>query len=124
MSPHVLVVEDDSALVAEIDDAFRAQSLDTEFAPTATAAVMALQNGRFDGILLDLLLPDGHGLQVLDVLRANSRKVPVIVMTRFLKDYQAELVDYFPEVRLVAPKPFSAKTMAATMAQVIKKSAS
>lgn len=124
MSPHVLVVEDDSALIAEIDDAFRAQSLDTEFAPTATAAVMALEQGKFDGILLDLLLPDGHGLQVLDVLRANSRKVPVIVMTRFLKDYQSELVDYFPEVRLVAPKPFSAKTMAATMAQVIKKSSS
>jgi DNA-binding response OmpR family regulator len=124
MSPHVLVVEDDSALIAEIDDAFRAQSLETEFAPTATAAVMALENGKYDGILLDLLLPDGHGLQVLDVLRANSRKVPVIVMTRFLKDYQSELVDYFPEVRLVAPKPFSAKTMAATMAQVIKKSSS
>lgn len=124
MSPHVLVVEDDSTLVAEIDDAFRSQSLDTEFAPTATAAVMALEKGRFDGILLDLLLPDGHGLQVLDVLRANSRKVPVIVMTRFLKDYQSELVDYFPEVRLVAPKPFSAKTMAATMAQVIRKSSS
>lgn len=124
MSPHVLVVEDDSALVAEIDDAFRAQSLDIEFAPTATAAVMALEHGQFDGILLDLLLPDGHGLQVLDVLRANSRKVPVIVMTRFLKDYQSELVDYFPEVRLVAPKPFSAKTMAATMAQVIRKSSS
>jgi two-component system OmpR family response regulator len=122
MSPHVLVVEDDSALVAEIDEAFRAQSLDAEFAPTATAAVMALQKGRFDAILLDLLLPDGHGLQVLDVLRANSRKVPVIVMTRFLKDYQKELVDYFPEVQLVAPKPFSAKTMAATMAAVIAKS--
>ncbi len=124
MSPHVLVVEDDSTLVAEIDDAFRAQSLDTEFAPTATAAVMALEHGKFDGILLDLLLPDGHGLQILDVLRANSHKVPVIVMTRFLKDYQSELVDYFPEVRLVAPKPFSAKTMAATMAQVIRKSSS
>ena len=52
-------------------------------AVTATAGLALARTGRYDGILLDLRLPDVSGLAVLASLRAEAITTPVLMLTGF-----------------------------------------
>lgn len=80
---HFLVVEDDAVIRRAVGRAARGL-LEPRFAETATAALDALRAGplpRF--VLLDFVLPDGDGLQVLRQVRADPRlsAVPVVMFS-------------------------------------------
>ncbi|MER7538115.1 response regulator [Streptomyces sp. NPDC097704] len=86
MSPHplrVLVVEDDPvaadahALYAGRVEGFTVVGV----AHSRAAAVRVLDRTPVDLILLDLYLPDGHGLQLLRALRAAGHSADVIAVT-------------------------------------------
>lgn len=52
-------------------------------AATISAALAALQSGRdvFDWVLLDLMLPDGCGIQVIDALKLAGATTRICVVT-------------------------------------------
>ena len=78
--PHILVVDDDR----EIRTLLRAFLEKNGFAATAVAdgeeTRRALARGRFDLVVLDLMLPHESGLEICRELRATS-DVPVIMLT-------------------------------------------
>lgn len=84
MSVRVLVVEDE-ALAAEAHAAYVARIDGFEVAGVARSAVEAARFLAFDRnvdlILLDLHLPDGHGLGLLQKLRAAGHLCDVIAVT-------------------------------------------
>ncbi len=79
MIHRVLLVEDDEKPGRQIVDLLRRAGLATEWLRDGREAVdAALQ--RFDLVILDLMLPGAHGLDVLRQLRPGS-DVPVLVLT-------------------------------------------
>ncbi len=82
-SIRVLLVDDDGQYAAfvraQLDDGAIAISVDC--APTATAAVVAIEHGAFDVVLLDLALPDSEGLATVDRLLGTGHVLPIIVLT-------------------------------------------
>jgi response regulator of citrate/malate metabolism len=50
-------------------------------AGTAKAALQALQAGPVDVVLLDMNLPDGHGLDIIRAMRAAGHRADVIAVT-------------------------------------------
>src|SRR3989441_2752672 len=62
-----------------------------EFGEAGTAAeAMSLASGeRWDVVLLDLGLPDRHGLEVLRELHATRPQLPVLILTMFPEDQLA-----------------------------------
>ncbi len=62
-----------------------AESLDTQFdihqIEYLNQALECLGKDRFDAVLLDLSLPDSHGLETFEVLHARYPEMPVIVIT-------------------------------------------
>src|SRR5205823_6585661 len=82
-APSVLVIEDDPRDRAWLADTLAAAGYSVESAPTAAAALARCRTQRFDAIILDLLLLDGSGLEVLKTMRAGgpNRDTPVIVVT-------------------------------------------
>jgi two-component system response regulator QseB len=76
-----LIVEDDSLLSRGIAEALRRWTYVPECVATVAAAKHALQEKPFDAVLLDLKLPDGHGLDVLRALRRAGDTTSVIVVT-------------------------------------------
>ncbi len=81
--PLVLVVDDDAVDRGWLDETLRAAGYATE---TAASAAEALDKGsacRFDAVLLDLLLGDGIGWQVVTALRQGgpNRKTPILVVS-------------------------------------------
>lgn len=80
MSPQVLVVEDDAALLAMLQAALAYGGFESDAVSRGADAVAALQSGRFDAVLLDLGLPDCPGEELLQRLRALS-DLPIIVVS-------------------------------------------
>lgn len=77
----LLVVDDDVSFVTFVCRALEKQSVEVEVALTGTDAVRRLQSKRFAGVLLDLSLPDMHGLDVLRTMRRRGDLTPVVVLT-------------------------------------------
>jgi two-component system, OmpR family, response regulator len=77
----VLVVDDEPSITDLVALALRYEGFTVERAATGRAALAAV--GRFepDLIVLDVMLPDLSGLDVLRRLSAEGRRVPVIFLT-------------------------------------------
>lgn len=79
-STRVLVVEDDSATASWIVRGLRAARFDVELALDGLAASQRITAEPWDAVVLDLMLPQASGFEVLE--RAQHRtRFPVIVLT-------------------------------------------
>jgi two-component system OmpR family response regulator len=75
-----LIVDDDPALRELVGDHLSRYGLQARLADSAAAMRRELQRGGIDVILLDLMLPDGDGIELCRDLRMHS-KMPVIMLT-------------------------------------------
>jgi DNA-binding response OmpR family regulator len=75
----ILVVDDDRAILKLITRVLRDESYAIDEASTGEEArTLALVN-EYDGIVLDLQLGDRHGFEILQELRRNGRRTPVLL---------------------------------------------
>lgn len=77
----VAIVEDDLDLIEVMIALFEGQGIETFHAHTAAAAVELIPRVEPDLVVLDLMLPDGDGFEVADVLRRHDRlrTLPLVV---------------------------------------------
>ena len=83
-SLRVLLIEDnpgDVRLIAEALKESRRGSFVLESVGTLAAGIERLATGDVDIVLLDLSLPDSHGLQTFRALKAQGPQVPVVVLS-------------------------------------------
>lgn len=78
---HLLVIEDDPLLSRSLTQAMIRHGYTVDALSRVDDAIQALRQGRFDLVLLDLGLPDGSGLGVLEWLRAHADPTPVMILT-------------------------------------------
>jgi DNA-binding response OmpR family regulator len=108
----VLVVEDEEALAFGIRDAIEHAGYDVTLVHDGENALAAAQQGPFDLIVLDLMLPGQSGLDVLRKLRADNHTVRVLVLTALadeedlVRGFEAGADDYMK-------KPFSPRELLA-----------
>ena len=81
MRGHLLIVEDDSALNKMVAMHFEEQGLSTEGVLTCGDAIAAVERRAPDVVLMDMQLPDGTGLELLERLRSMRPGLPVVIMT-------------------------------------------
>ncbi len=81
MKAHILIAEDDSDLAFFLQEALKREAYKVEVESTATRALEQLGQNSFDLFLLDVMLPDGNGLDLLSRCRELAPDVPVILMT-------------------------------------------
>lgn len=78
--PQILVVEDQTNLLRSILRTLNEAGFQTESAETLTAATRLMSSHK-DLVVLDLMLPDGSGLEWLKTLRAAGNRMPVLILT-------------------------------------------
>ncbi len=77
-----LIVEDQTTLRELLEDLFASVHYQVKTAGTGAEARVLFQRERFDLVLLDLVLPDAHGLDLLSEIRNNTPRPPrIIVLT-------------------------------------------
>jgi len=81
MAYNVLIVEDELHARQYIAAFLRQQGYEVTEAATYAEAIQALQRGQGDIVLLDIQLPDAHGLTLLDEIADWPNRPPVIVIT-------------------------------------------
>jgi DNA-binding response OmpR family regulator len=80
-APRILLVEDEPALAAGLAEALRFQGYECEVAPDGRQGLARALRGAYDVLLLDLMLPEMSGFEVLRALRAAGNPTPTIVLT-------------------------------------------
>ena len=75
----ILIVDDDRAILKLIERVLRDEAYAVDLAASGEdARTLALVND-YDGIILDLQLGDRHGFEILQELRRNGRRTPVLL---------------------------------------------
>ena len=77
----ILVIEDDVLLGQAVRDQVIADGHSADWTTRLADAEAAIRAGVFDLVLLDLMLPDGRGLDFLKARRTAGDVTPVIVLT-------------------------------------------
>jgi DNA-binding response OmpR family regulator len=68
----ILVIEDEIALASTISDFLQSQGHLTEIANNYKTSLDKIEAGSYDCILLDISLPDGNGLDLIDKVKKNQ----------------------------------------------------
>jgi len=77
----VLTVDDETSLTELLSMALRYEGWEVSTAASGLAAVKAAREQRPDAIVLDMMLPDFDGLEVMRRIRTEQPDVPVIFLT-------------------------------------------
>lgn len=78
---NLLLIEDDTVLGKALQQGLTEAGHTCEWTKDGHAGVSRATERSYDAIVLDLLLPDLHGLQVLAALRKRNVLTPVIILT-------------------------------------------
>ena len=117
----ILAVDDESSLTELLSMAMRYEGWQVSTAASGSEAVKAAREVRPDAIVLDMMLPDFDGLEVMRRVRAEDPDVPVIFLTA--KDAVADRIsgltaggdDY-------VTKPFSLEEVIARLRALLRRS--
>jgi len=80
-SAHILLVEDEPGLQLTLSDRLRREGYTVETAGDGAAGLEQAASGRFDLVLLDVMLPKKNGFDVLRDLRQRGVETPVVMLT-------------------------------------------
>jgi PAS domain S-box-containing protein len=77
----VLIVDDSLTVRMDLRDAFRAAGFETSVAPDLASARRALADRAYGLVVLDVVLPDGDGLELLaELKRSQGATAPAVVL--------------------------------------------
>ncbi|MEO8278910.1 MAG: response regulator transcription factor [Ideonella sp.] len=122
MSSRVLMIDDDVRLSTMVSDYLQAAGFEVELAASLARGRAALAASAFDAVLLDLMLPDGDGLDLCRELRASQRTrgMPLLMLTA-----RGEPLDRIVGLELGAddylPKPFEPRELLARVKALLRR---
>jgi DNA-binding response OmpR family regulator len=116
----ILIVEDERELAKSMVQYLRQESYVCEMANTAQEAIEKVSLHDYDCILLDITLPDGNGLNILEKLKREEKAEGVIIVSA-----KNSLDDKIKGLNLGADdylaKPFHLSEMGARISAVIRR---
>jgi DNA-binding response OmpR family regulator len=122
MTSRVLLIDDDARLSAMVGDYLRGSGFEVETAGSLAAGRERLAGAGYDALVLDLMLPDGDGLDLCRELRANprTRQLPLLMLTA-----RGEPMDRIVGLELGAddylPKPFEPRELLARVKALLRR---
>ena len=103
-SAHILIVEDDAGVVEGLVRGLGRAGFRTSLAMAGDHGLERILKEQFDLVLLDLMLPERTGFEILEAIRTRV-SVPVIVLSA-LTDLPARLKSFETGAVDFVPKPF------------------
>jgi CheY-like chemotaxis protein len=116
MSKRILVVDDDPDILQVLKDRLDSYGYTVETANDGREALEGLRRQAFDGVILDIRMPEIDGMEVLRQIRESHSVVPVVMITAStIQDRAVEAVGKGAQAYLL--KPFNA----AQLKQVVER---
>lgn len=77
----ILIIEDETELAKSIAEYLSEENYLCEFASTFVEAMNKVETFQYDCIVLDIMLPDGNGLKILEELKKQNKEDGVIIVS-------------------------------------------
>src|SRR5580765_387756 len=100
---HILVIDDEPDIRESLEVLLSSEGYRVELAANATEGLKRLEGSTFDLVLLDLMMPDKSGMQVLEEVRERDRDTPIFMITAYgsvegaVEALKRGASDYFPK---------------------------
>jgi two-component system nitrogen regulation response regulator GlnG len=120
---NVLLVEDDASIAIVITAALEAEGFAVTRCDNISDRDKLLIDNRFSALVTDVMLPDGDGIETLDVVHGSYPAMPIIILSAqntldtAVRASDTGAFEYFP-------KPFDIDELARTVRQAVGASAS
>jgi two-component system phosphate regulon response regulator OmpR len=124
VTSHLLLIDDDLRLTDMVSGYLRHNGFEVDTAPTLAAGRERLKQGSYDALVLDLMLPDGDGLDFTRELRGQprTRRLPLLMLTA-----RGEPMDRIVGLEIGAddylPKPFEPRELLARVKALLRRAA-
>ncbi len=116
----VLVVEDEVNLANAVAQGLQAEGYDVDVSHDGEDGLWRAREGRFDAIVLDIMLPSMNGYVVCDTLRREEVWTPILMLTAKDGEYdEAEGLDTGADDYLT--KPFSLVVLLARLRAITRR---
>jgi two-component system response regulator RegX3 len=119
----ILIVEDEAAIRTGLIDVFVYHGYEVEGAAEGPQGLQMALSGRFDMVLLDVMLPGMDGFEICNRIRTQDRDQPIIMLTAKTSDE-----DIIQGLSLGADdyvaKPFSVAQLVLRVQAVLRRSGS
>lgn len=122
MGRQLLLIDDDARLAQMVGDYLRGNGYEVEVAGSLGAGRQRIAARVFDALILDLMLPDGDGLDLTRELRADprTRRLPLLMLTA-----RGEPMDRIVGLEIGAddylPKPFEPRELLARVKALLRR---
>ena len=117
----LLMIEDDRALAEMVATYLARAGMTLEHRESAGERLEAALQGGYDAVILDLMLPDGEGLEIARTIRPRS-DVPILMLTA-----RGEEADRIVGLEIGAddylPKPFNPRELLARLRAILRRGA-
>jgi two-component system phosphate regulon response regulator PhoB len=112
MGTKILVVDDNPDAIAIVKSALEARGYTVNTAERGALALSSVDTDRPDVILLDIMMPDMSGLEVLEKLKAtpSTSSIPVILVTAKTQDDDV-ISGYAVGAEYYITKPFTTRQL-------------
>ncbi|MEJ1496467.1 MAG: response regulator, partial [Candidatus Sedimenticola sp. (ex Thyasira tokunagai)] len=77
----LLIVEDEAAILTGLTDLFVFHGYEVDSADSGNEGLDKALSGRYDLILLDIMLPGINGFTICERVREQDRDQPIIMLT-------------------------------------------
>ena len=120
---HILVVEDEADLVELVSYNLRKEGFSVDSALNGEAGLSKIKKGKYDLVILDLMLPGIQGVELCRMLRNDPKTeaLPIVMLTA-----KGEEVDKILGLEMGADdyitKPFSPRELVARVKAVLRRS--
>ena len=99
-----LIVEDDPAIRRLVEKLLTRKGVEIVTAHDGREAIGHLRDGDFSVVVLDLMVPEVNGFEVIDFIKREEKRVPVAVVSAVSQQALTDLD--LDVVKLVISKPF------------------
>jgi two-component system alkaline phosphatase synthesis response regulator PhoP len=119
-SGRILVVEDEEGLILALEDALRTEGYEVYSAMDGITGQQEAASGRYDLMILDVMLPGRDGFQVCQNLRGEGVRIPILMLTA-----RSTTIDTVMGLRIGADdyltKPFDMQVLLARLQALLRR---
>ena len=116
----ILIIEDEEGILMPLEDNLRLEGYEVESARDGAEGLALAAEGRFDLIVLDIMLPKLDGFEVCKRLRQDRMMTPILMLTA-----KSQEVDKVLGLELGADdymtKPFSSRELLARIKAILRR---
>jgi len=116
----ILIVEDDASILLPLEDNLKLEGYEVASATDGSQGLAMAQEGHYDLIILDIMLPKLNGLDVCRKLRQDKNTTPILMLTA-----KSQEIDKVLGLELGADdyvtKPFSPRELLARIKAILRR---